>query len=227
MPPKLHVDTTVQLVCCTHNLSASLSKEGRNPQVYSSFSFSLPLKPPLESSSSLVKGCSSTQTPCPSLQLLQTKLFRRSSSEQHLFLFLNHFSDPVNQAALLTMAVAMKGQEYVESVLLHIQQYLSNSEQNNSLGHTSLCISPPSTQLNKKNKNNENNLSWWLRISTAWRKPCFCNTASLWLQIYSHGSQARDSTIFPYICSYSYPSRSYWNLHASLGLAKKQIIERN
>lgn len=48
------------------------------------------------------------------------------------------------------MAVAMKGQEYLESVLLHIQQYLSNSEQNNSLGHTSLCISPPSTQLNKK-----------------------------------------------------------------------------
>lgn len=44
----------------------------------------------------------------------------------------------------------MKGQEHLESGLLQIQQYLSDSEQNNSLGHKSLCISPPSTQLKKK-----------------------------------------------------------------------------
>lgn len=48
------------------------------------------------------------------------------------------------------MPTMMKGQEHLESVFLHIQQYLSNSEQNNSLGHKSLCISPPSTQLKKK-----------------------------------------------------------------------------
>lgn len=66
------------------------------------------------------------------------------------FLFLSHFSDPVNQAVLPTTAVAMEGQEYLGSVLLRTQRYLANSEENNSLGHASLCISPPSTQLKKK-----------------------------------------------------------------------------
>lgn len=70
----------------------------------------------------------------------------RSSSEQHLLLFLNCFSDPINQAAPSTM---MRGQEYLESAWLHIQQHLSSSEQNNSLGHSSSCISPPRTQLKK------------------------------------------------------------------------------
>lgn len=74
-------------------------------------------------------------------------LLTSTQAVNSIYLFLNHFSD---QAALPSHSSADEGTG-IPGVRVAAHPKASNREQNNLLGLSSLCISPPSTQL-KKNK---------------------------------------------------------------------------